>query len=33
LTETVEISDLAKGMYLFNLSSNSFSQTERIIKN
>jgi len=33
LTETVEISDLAKGMYLFNLSSNSFSQTERIVKN
>lgn len=33
LSETVEISDLAKGMYLFNLSTNSFSQTERIIKN
>jgi hypothetical protein len=33
LQETIEIGDLAKGMYLFNLSDNSFSQTERIIKN
>jgi hypothetical protein len=32
LQETVEIGDLAKGIYLFNLLSDSFSQTERIVK-
>lgn len=30
--QTIEIGDLAKGIYLFNFSNNSFFQTERIVK-
>jgi hypothetical protein len=33
LQQTVEFGDLAKGVYLFNFSTDTYSQTERIVKN